>query len=64
MNERWEIRHVQYLPYAEVLTLGGGDLETGMDRTRPEVVARNLTYQQARRMVEELGFGYSMHPAQ
>lgn len=51
---RWDIWHVYYMTHAEILTLG--------DKKR-ECVARNLKFDEARKMIEKLGFGYSMHPS-
>jgi hypothetical protein len=50
----YDIWRVHYNTYAEVLTMG--DLPQ-------EVVARGLTEQDARKMLDELGFGYCMKPA-
>lgn len=53
-EQLWNVWRVHYATYAEVLTMGD---------KQQEIVSRNLTYEQAKKMVEELGFGYCMKPA-
>lgn len=55
---RWDVWRVHYMTYAEVLTMG--------DKRR-ERVGHKLGFEQARRMVAEMGSlgtgRYSMHPS-
>lgn len=59
---RWDVVHTHYMTYADVLTIGGGDLDAGLKATPPLTVLRNLPFAEAQRRVDELGAGYSMHP--
>lgn len=52
-TSRWDVWRVHYLTYAEVLTVGD---------KKADLVARNLLFDEAKRTVATLGFGYSMHP--
>lgn len=52
-GDLWDFRKSYYMTYAEVDAEGN---------KKPEVVARALTFEQARQTVDRLGFGYSMHP--
>ena len=50
----WDVFRVHYMTYAEIAEHG--------DRPR-ELVARRLTFEKARELVDVLGFGFSMHPS-
>jgi hypothetical protein len=49
----WSVWKVYYMTYAEIAEQG--------DKPR-ELIARGLSFEKARAMVERLGFGHSMHP--
>jgi hypothetical protein len=54
----WSVWKVYYMTYAEVAA-------TGLPLEKcfpPELVARELTFETAKRMVEAKGFGYCMKP--
>ena len=55
MRDLWDVWLVPYLTCAEVVHLGD------LPRRR---VAFGLAFDAAARLVESLGFGHSMHPAQ
>lgn len=50
----WDVWKVRYMTYAEIAEQG--------EKPR-ELVARRLTFEKARALVESLGFGFSMHPS-
>jgi hypothetical protein len=52
--EQYNVWHVNYATYAEILTIGD---------KKEELIARNLTHSEAERIVRDLGFGYCMKPA-
>ena len=49
----WAVWKVYYMTYAEIAAQG--------DKPR-ELIARGLSFEKARLMVERLGFGHSIHP--
>lgn len=50
---KWDVRHVYYMTYAEILT----------DGDKPsELVASNLNFKEACEMVNKLGSGYYTCP--
>ena len=55
MKETYDVYKVQYMTYAEIDELG--------DRKR-ELVVQDLTFEAAKKKIEELGFGHSIHPSQ
>ncbi len=50
----WDVWKVYYMTYAEIAEQG--------EKPR-ELVARRLSFEAARALVERLGFGHSMHPS-
>jgi hypothetical protein len=55
MNQLWDVWQTHYATYAEVLTFG---------EKQAIRVAAGLTYDAARKMVDEMGFGYCLKPAE
>lgn len=54
----WDVWKVHYMTYAELDSLGKTP-----DDFKPERVVKGLSFEAAKKRVEELGFGYCMKPA-
>lgn len=60
---KWTVWRSYYMTYAEVAAYAAA---TGIPQDkccRPELVASGLTLEGAKRMADELGFGYCAKPA-
>lgn len=51
----WNVWRVHYMTYAEIAAQG---------EKPAELVGRRLSFERAQRMVDDLGFGYCMKPAE
>lgn len=61
--ELWNVFRVYYLTYAEIDELPEPYRTKAINGHDREIIATNLSFIKAMKLVEDLGFGFSMHPA-
>lgn len=58
----WNVFHVYYMTYEEIDALPEPRRTRAIEGRDRELIATSRSFNAAKQMVEEKGFGYSMHP--